>query len=44
MSEPERVVWTVFDPIVIIDGVDPATGDLVVKVNAPGTTSETRLK
>jgi hypothetical protein len=32
-----------FAPTIIIDGPDAATGDAVIKVSAPGATSETRL-
>jgi hypothetical protein len=40
---PPAVRFGRFSPTIIIDGPDAATGDAVIKVSAPGATSETRL-
>jgi hypothetical protein len=40
---PPAVRFERFSPTIIIDGPDAATGDAVIKVSAPGATSETRL-
>jgi len=40
---PAALRFEVFAPSIIIDGTDKATGDTVIKVSAPGATSEARL-
>jgi hypothetical protein len=42
-AESGHYQMKMFEPSTIIDGVDPATGDAVIKVDAPGTKSEARL-
>jgi len=41
--EPGNYIVEGHSPAIIIDGPDPASGDLRIRVNSPGGTSETRL-
>lgn len=43
-AESGRYEWKAYPPTIIIHGIEPITGDVVTRVNAPGAESVARLR